>query len=338
MNKFAKIESPSDEEKKHISEEAQYIDQPVADDIKIKKNINKRRVKNMYRNEYEGMVHEAYEDILGSMEKEAAPSITQVDAHMKEKGYTKDPIHGDATTALAVVEAAKKKGLLGRGIDLAKAHPYATAGTAAAALAIPTAAALIAKKKKKDAEEVAEKAAAYFDEAQLIKEAAANDYEVACAYEDAALSILGELGYFDEGEENLAYEDDFDYEHTARESLKRIQRNEEYFKTNPYEQKLLAAQIARDESRIKRAELRDAIRVAKAKGDDEEVAKLKKERSAEKGVRNRAILEGLNPLHNTARSFGRMATNPREAWIGSIGGGHDMNVAYRKAYIDKASK
>lgn len=336
MNKFAKIESPSEEEKKHVSEEEQYIDQPVADDIKTKKIFNKRRVNNMYyNNEYEGMVHEAYEDILDSMEKEAAQSITQVDAHMKEKGYTKDPIHGDVSAA--VVEAAKKKGLFGRGIDVVKAHPYATAGTTAAALAIPTAAALIAKKRKKKDEEVAEKAAAYYDEAQLAKEAAANDYEVACAYEDAALSILSELGYFDEGEEQLAYEDDYGYEHTARESLKRIQRNEEYFKTNPYEQKLLDAQIARDESRIRRAELRDAIRVAKAKGDDEEVAKLKKERSAEKGVRNRAILEGLNPLHNTARSFGRMATNPREAWLGSIGGAHDMNVAHRKAYIDRAT-
>ena len=43
----------------------------------------------------------------------------------------------------------------------------------------------------------AEKAAAYYDEAQLVKEAAEYDYAEACAYEEAALSILDELGYLD---------------------------------------------------------------------------------------------------------------------------------------------
>lgn len=45
--------------------------------------------------------------------------------------------------------------------------------------------------------EQAEKAAAYYDEAQLVKEAAERDYQEACAYEEAALSILDELGYLD---------------------------------------------------------------------------------------------------------------------------------------------
>ena len=44
----------------------------------------------------------------------------------------------------------------------------------------------------------AEKAAAFYEEAQLVKEAAENDYMEACAYEEAALTILNELGYFDE--------------------------------------------------------------------------------------------------------------------------------------------
>ena len=49
----------------------------------------------------------------------------------------------------------------------------------------------------KKAEKAAEKAAAYYDEAQYIKEAAEADYAEACAYEDAALQILDELGYLD---------------------------------------------------------------------------------------------------------------------------------------------
>lgn len=43
----------------------------------------------------------------------------------------------------------------------------------------------------------AKKAEAYYDEAQYIKEAAEADYAEACAYEDAALAILDELGYLD---------------------------------------------------------------------------------------------------------------------------------------------
>ena len=55
-----------------------------------------------------------------------------------------------------------------------------------------------ALKRRKKNEEDAEKAAAYFEEAQLIKEAAENDYAVACAYEDAAYQILDELGLLED--------------------------------------------------------------------------------------------------------------------------------------------
>ena len=44
---------------------------------------------------------------------------------------------------------------------------------------------------------MAEKAAAYYDEAQYAKEAALSDYDEACAYEAAALEVLDELGYLD---------------------------------------------------------------------------------------------------------------------------------------------
>ena len=52
-------------------------------------------------------------------------------------------------------------------------------------------------KAARKAEKQAEKAAAYYDEAQLAKEAAVEDYNEACAYEEAAIAILDELGYLD---------------------------------------------------------------------------------------------------------------------------------------------
>ena len=50
---------------------------------------------------------------------------------------------------------------------------------------------------QRKAEKAAEKAAAYYDEAQFMKQAAEEDYLEACAYEDAAIEILDELGYLD---------------------------------------------------------------------------------------------------------------------------------------------
>ena len=56
---------------------------------------------------------------------------------------------------------------------------------------------LKAEQNRRQSQKAAEKAAAYYDEAQYIKEAAEADYAEACAYEDAALQILNELGYLD---------------------------------------------------------------------------------------------------------------------------------------------
>ena len=52
-------------------------------------------------------------------------------------------------------------------------------------------------KKRQAEQEQAEKAAAYYDEAQYAKEAALADYDEACAYEAAALEVLDDLGYLD---------------------------------------------------------------------------------------------------------------------------------------------
>ena len=54
-----------------------------------------------------------------------------------------------------------------------------------------------AAKAERKAAKAAEKAAAYYDEAQYVKEAAEADYAEACAYEDAAIQILDDLGYLD---------------------------------------------------------------------------------------------------------------------------------------------
>ena len=67
MRKLAKIESPSPDEKKHISEEEMYIDQPVVENMKNNKILYKRSMKKMrnFNNIYEEMVKEAYERFSG---------------------------------------------------------------------------------------------------------------------------------------------------------------------------------------------------------------------------------------------------------------------------------
>lgn len=49
-----------------------------------------------------------------------------------------------------------------------------------------------------DEDVVVERALAAYDAAQMQKEAAENDYDSACAYEDAALQIMDELGLLDD--------------------------------------------------------------------------------------------------------------------------------------------
>ena len=49
-----------------------------------------------------------------------------------------------------------------------------------------------------DEDVVVERALAAYDAAQMQKEAAENDYDSACAYEDAALQIMDELGMLDD--------------------------------------------------------------------------------------------------------------------------------------------
>ena len=177
--------------------------------------------------DYEVMVKEAYEEIMG-LDKEAQ-------ARWKMEGVTREQIDannaarsGKSLNALAnrsaqrvaqnhVNDRAKElrmkqtnnqtasqrasygqpenSNLLTKGLDFAKNHKVGTGVAAGLALAGGTALAL--KKHHDKKKEQAEKAAAYYDEAQLVKEAAEADYAEACAYEEAALAILNQLGYLD---------------------------------------------------------------------------------------------------------------------------------------------
>lgn len=156
-----------------------------------------------YNNIYEEMVKEAYENIVDGFDKEAAPSYAQVMKTMAENGWTKDPINnkpaGGALVPVSVPEDVKEN-ILKRVQKHVGDHKGAYgAGASALALAgIGTGAYKALKNKKKSQEEeTAEKAAAYYEAAVMAKEAAEADYANACAYEDAALEILADLGYID---------------------------------------------------------------------------------------------------------------------------------------------
>ena len=156
---------------------------------------------------YEAMVKEAYEEIIG-LDKEAGvkdvakkigDAFTAKDYRDAANVYrnhkdTMQTIYGGSKKELRKAlnkkmgQELKKDVLVGAGkTGLAYALPVAAIGGTALAL----------KKHHDKKKEQAEKAAAYYDEAQLVKEAAEADYAEACAYEEAALAILGELGYLD---------------------------------------------------------------------------------------------------------------------------------------------
>ena len=150
---------------------------------------------------YGEMVKEAYENIVEGFDKEAYheySNIPQGQMHKSQKawkaaqnGASAEEIHKIMTNpgAMAAIKehVMKHKGLYGAG-----------AGTlAAAGIATGAYKALKNKKSKSQEEETAEKAAAYYEAAVMAKEAAEADYANACAYEDAALEILADLGYID---------------------------------------------------------------------------------------------------------------------------------------------
>ena len=115
--------------------------------------------------------------------------VLPLDAKDKIKDFVKGPLKKGATATARTVGVAAG----------AVAPVAAIAGTA---IAVDKLRQKIIDKKRQEyyarkAGEQAEKAAAYYDEAQLAKEAAIDDYNEACAYEEAALTILDELGYLD---------------------------------------------------------------------------------------------------------------------------------------------
>lgn len=153
-------------------------------------------------NDYDEMVKMAYEDIVDGLEKEAYHEYSNIpEGQMRrskkawkeaQKGnLSAEAIHEIATkpgmTKAVAEHLMKHKGLYGAGVGAA-----ALAGVGAGTYKL-----LKNRKNKSQEEETAEKAAAYYEAAVMAKEAAETDYANACAYEDAALEILADLGYID---------------------------------------------------------------------------------------------------------------------------------------------
>lgn len=233
--KEAAIESPSEKEKAHINEEEQSIDSPVVEN-NLRKKIKCCKEANIMYNDmvkmaYDEIIGEDFDKEAGIKEipgkawgavkgapgkawkgvKGAAGAVGRTYSGRNVKDIKNSWLNSqdlaDLIRAGGDIEGAVKPG---EGIKAmpkemksklrnAQIQRGLAYGVPAAALVGGAAVAgkKIYDKRKSKAEEQAEKAAAYYDEAQLVKEAAVDDYNEACAYEEAALAILDELGYLD---------------------------------------------------------------------------------------------------------------------------------------------
>lgn len=173
--------------------------------------------------EYDGMVHEAYEEILG-LEKEAAPVRRHTD-RIPVSVMRKTPRNKMGETAKEILQqrvdnrSTPASAISTRNNRSTPASVISTrnnrkaaasaalkkkigigAGATAGALTLAAGLYGLAKhrKNKRNTDESVEKQAfAYYEASQMAKEAAQEDYAEACAYEDAALDVLDELGYLD---------------------------------------------------------------------------------------------------------------------------------------------
>lgn len=165
---------------------------------------------------YENMVKEAYDQIMGFDKEAGVKDVAgSVWAATKKagKGYA-DALKGtdihNAVSDLKINPRVVSKDFRNKAKGNLALGAAKTVGAYAAPVAAATTAAVALKKRHdRKKEEQAEKAAAYYDEAQLVKEAAERDYQEACAYEEAALEILAELGYLDDFDKEA---DEYDYE------------------------------------------------------------------------------------------------------------------------------
>ena len=101
--------------------------------------------------------------------------------------------------------------------------------------------------------------------------------------------------------------------------------------------KLNRAAIERDNVRLRRGEIRDAIKAAKKEKDMDKVNELKSEMALEKHKRNRAILTQLNPVNSIAAGVGRAVNNPVDAILhsGVAGGIGAMVPTFRGSTFDR---
>ena len=147
---------------------------------------------------YEAMVKEAYEEILG-MDKRASLVGSQSTVDMHNPMTLGRAVRGDREGALSGYVRrkgeAKRDAMIDRGINRIKQGGVSGAlggiGNPNSLKSVAGIGGMVANKT------AAKKAAAYYDEAQFMKQAAEADYAEACAYEEAALQILDELGYLD---------------------------------------------------------------------------------------------------------------------------------------------
>ena len=147
---------------------------------------------------YEDLVEKVAQEILeGSFEEEVLaeedfdPVLEKVAARIKginvqDLQFLSKIDGAEGKAARKLLNNAKAKRVA------AIAAPLAAAGAGVGALAL-------AKKRKQD-QDIAEKAAAYYEEAQMLKQAAQEAFNEAQLYEDAAIEVLAEMGYFEEEE------------------------------------------------------------------------------------------------------------------------------------------
>ena len=156
---------------------------------RLDKKWRKRHLGKYASEEFDDIAKCAYDEICNEIEKEAAidtMNIEKLDKNIvKRQKRLNSPLGkiGYAARGMSGLQKMRNdKGKLAQ-MKLERQRREKTYGYGHSSLSEPS--------------KVAEKAAAYYDEAQYVKEAAEADWAEACAYEDAAIQILDDLGYLD---------------------------------------------------------------------------------------------------------------------------------------------
>jgi hypothetical protein len=123
------------------------------------------------------------------------------------------------------------------------------------------------------------------------------------------------------------------FEKEAAPRLKRIKGAEKAYSSES-NKKLLNAEIDRDESRIRRAEIRAELKKAKVNGDADKQEQLRNEMSKEKRKKWRAIGTQANPINFWGAKAEHMKNNPTGYFLPTNGYLFDANAARSKVKHD----